>query len=163
MQIVKMHAVSYRGRRIHWRTPAWVYRNLMRSDGPWYSIMQNQCVIAHSRVVLMHDVKFIVRQGGRARTVETGVKNVHAFAVGLLSQSETFFDDDELWQLTHRAGYLPKYGSFWVDYKTGHLDAGPTYRFLMSGARSALLSKDGLSVNEPTIAGKPFHPDNWRA
>jgi hypothetical protein len=62
----------------------WVYRNLMRTDGVWYSLMQRGLVVAHAREVALADVRFVVRPGGHQRVLESGVKNVHAFAVGRL-------------------------------------------------------------------------------
>ena len=41
-------------------------------------------VIGHARWVHLRNVQFVVRQGGRKRVIETGRKNVHAFASGNL-------------------------------------------------------------------------------
>jgi hypothetical protein len=88
--------VPYKRRKLSPAVPTWVYRNLHhrrdrapREDGPWYSIVQNGLVIGHAREVALVDVHFVVRASGRAKVVETGVKNVHAFVVGTLATPES--------------------------------------------------------------------------
>jgi hypothetical protein len=45
-------------------------------------------VVDHGQYVVMHDVSFIVRKGGRERVLREGKKNVHAFACGTLKRIE---------------------------------------------------------------------------
>jgi hypothetical protein len=40
------------------------------------------CVVAHMPTVVLTDVSLVVHPGGRAASVRTGIKNVHAWAVG---------------------------------------------------------------------------------
>lgn len=72
----------YRRRELKLDQDAWVYRNLMRTAGVWYSIVQRGLVVGHTKEIALTDVHFVVREGGRRRVLETGVKNVHAFVVG---------------------------------------------------------------------------------
>ena len=44
-------------------------------------------VVAHVPSLLLRDVRLIVHAGGRARVLRTGVKNVHAWAVGYYAGS----------------------------------------------------------------------------
>ncbi|AXH46825.1 hypothetical protein SEA_ACOLYTE_82 [Mycobacterium phage Acolyte] len=69
-----------------------VYLNLhkVRKHGkPWYSVQALEGdwkgrVIHYSGNVLLQNAKGVVRQGGRRKVLETGVKNVHAGMVGEL-------------------------------------------------------------------------------
>jgi hypothetical protein len=74
----------YKRREIRTTEDVWVYRNLMRTDGVWYSLLQRGLVVAHATDVALSRVRFIVREGGRQRVLAEGVKNVHAFVVGRL-------------------------------------------------------------------------------
>lgn len=72
----------YKDRRIDFAADAYVYRNLMRTDGAWYSVMQRGLVVAHAREVAIAPARFVVREAGRRRTLASGIKCVHAFVVG---------------------------------------------------------------------------------
>lgn len=72
----------YRRREVDLGVDAWVYRNLMRAGGVWYSIVQGGLVVGHVKEIAIDHPRFVVREGGRRRVLETGVKNVHAFVVG---------------------------------------------------------------------------------
>ena len=72
----------YRRRQVKYDEDAWVYRNLMRTSGVWYSIVQRGLVVGHTTEVAIDRPRFVVREGGRRRVLETGAKNVHAFVVG---------------------------------------------------------------------------------
>lgn len=74
----------YKRRQVREGEDVWAYRNLMRTDGVWYSLMQRGLVVAHAREVVLSSARFVVREGGRRRVVASGVKNVHAFVVGRL-------------------------------------------------------------------------------
>lgn len=71
----------HRGRSLDPDRDVWVYRNLLRA-GVWYSVMQRSLVVAHVDLVLLADVRFVVRDGGCHRAAAEGRRNVHAFAVG---------------------------------------------------------------------------------
>ena len=43
-------------------------------------------VVAHRQFITIRDAKFVVRKGGQKRVREEGKKNVHAFAVGYMSE-----------------------------------------------------------------------------
>ncbi len=45
-------------------------------------------VIDHKQYITLLDAKFVVRKGGQKRVREEGKKNVHAFAVGYLTNSK---------------------------------------------------------------------------
>jgi len=60
--------------------PVRVFRNWKRGC---YNIRQGRFVVS-AREVCLGDVEFLVRQSGRQRMLESGRKNVHAYAVGNL-------------------------------------------------------------------------------
>jgi hypothetical protein len=149
----RSHITRYQDRRFNPHADAWVYRNLNRADGPWYSIMQSNRVVGHARFVCLGGgVRFVVKDAGRQRALREGVKNVHAFVVGRVRYTTMFFREGERLQFAYRAGYALEGGRFWVDYKSNLLDPDAyAVRFGLESARTALLSKDGLSVSEPSI------------
>lgn len=102
---------SYRRRRVDARADVWVYRNLRRGDGTWYSLVQRGLVVGHCRSVIVRDARFVVRAAGRRRTLETGVKNVHAFVVGKLVPFKCVGSSDP----SERVRYVPKAFSSFVD------------------------------------------------
>lgn len=59
-----------------------VYRNLHHGG---YSLMVGGHVAAHADRVHLVDVTFSIREGGRRRALKTGIRNVHAFALGMLA------------------------------------------------------------------------------
>ncbi len=61
----------------------YVYRNLNKSC---LSVLRSGKVIAHVQDISLDNVEFRVRSGGRDRTLREGRKNVHAFAIGTVSQ-----------------------------------------------------------------------------
>lgn len=64
-------------------------------------------VVSHVDEILLTDVTFKVRPGGRAKVLATGVKNVHAFVLGTIS--------DSTFKSTTRVTYNPfRYDSFVV-------------------------------------------------
>jgi hypothetical protein len=63
---------------------AYVYRNLHRDC---YSVMVGGKVIAHVTHIELSDVEFRVRPGGLARARNSGKRNVHAFAVGIIVET----------------------------------------------------------------------------
>lgn len=81
--------VPYKGRKFDARKEIWVYRNLHRKGGPWYSVMQDGKVVARTKAIMMTDVRFVVREAGRQRCLIERKKNVHAFVVGHLTYYDT--------------------------------------------------------------------------
>lgn len=148
--IVRTYIKSFKGRKYNPRAKVRVYRNLNRS-GHWYSVMQDGRVIGHTQHILLHQVECVINEAGRKRCLATGVKNVHAYLEGYVSYNDTWFRDNEPHLLKDRAGYDPAQG-FWIDYGYKfHQDPEEfVVRFGMKRAASVLLSKDGMSVNEPT-------------
>ena len=56
-----------------------VYFNVRRRV---FSVRQNGKVIGHTGRILLDNVRFIVREAGRQRVLQTGCKNVHAWVRG---------------------------------------------------------------------------------
>lgn len=79
--------------------------------------------------VTMKDVKFKVSQAGRKRTLDTGVKNVHAWVVGEFVQGvpSQHHPKQRGWRT---ARYNPRFGPDFVDSETGES---------LSEARAAIL------------------------
>lgn len=133
---------SYRKREVRSGEPTWVYRNLMRSDGPWYSLMQRGVVVGHAREVALISCTFRVRQAGRRRVIATGVKNVHAFVVGVLYPwMPTWADFGE--ELTAR--YDPR---TCYSFERAEPDTGAWLP--LHGARATYLGPAGLRVWSPS-------------
>ena len=59
----------------------YVYWNLHKKC---FSLMQRGKVVDHRDKVILKNVEFRVREGGRQRVLQEQKKNVHAFVVGLL-------------------------------------------------------------------------------
>lgn len=82
----------YRDRVLDLDEPVWAYRNLNRED-TWYSLVQSGMVRAHAREIALRVCNFEVRAGGRDRVRASGVKNVHAYVVGLVVQDAGIAQD----------------------------------------------------------------------
>lgn len=139
-----MKIESYKRRQIKPYEDVWVYRNLMRNDGVWYSLMQRGLVVGHATEVALVDVRFIVREGGRVRVVNTGVKNVHAFVVGRLVPSllqASMHDRATSCAEWRPARYNPRHCGAFIDASLGD---GSGNRLLQ--ARAAHLGPQGLRV-----------------
>lgn len=86
-----------------------VYRNLQKGG---LSIRSRETetyglVIDHRKGVVLEDVEFVVREKGRQKVLDEGVKNVHAVARGIISEEMEV--DSEAIEVT----YNPyKYDSF---------------------------------------------------
>jgi len=84
-----------------------------------YSIMQDGRLKASARQVRLVDVEFRVRQSGRRRMLESGVRNVHAYAIGRLID---FVHPDEPRRLEGMSGratfYDPMRFAAFVDSET---------------------------------------------
>jgi hypothetical protein len=132
----------YKRRAIRAGEDVWVYRNLMRTDGPWYSLVQRGLVVAHATEVTLTGCRFVVRAGGRRRTLESGVKNVHAFIVGrVIDRAPTWGEFGEA--LTAR--YSTKPGSAPTFERAD--PEGPSVP--LEFARAAHLGPRGLTVYGP--------------
>lgn len=72
---------SYKGRSIEQGKRYEVYRNLHKQT---FSILdpQTRLVVGHGDEFIMTDVEYVVRQGGKKKAIETGVRNVHAVMLG---------------------------------------------------------------------------------
>ena len=93
--------------------------------------------MARRHRVLLSNVKFVVRQGGRKRALKERRRNVHAFVIGTLTDSHGVFGIDANGRsLPLRIRYDINSGKFLtVD---GH--------DVVVAARAALLNEDGLTV-----------------
>ncbi|HSS64272.1 MAG TPA: hypothetical protein VLS27_07550 [Gammaproteobacteria bacterium] len=84
-----------------------------------YSIAQDGRLKASARQVRLADVEFRVRQSGRRRMLEKGVRNVHAYAIGRLID---FVHPEETRQLERMSGratfYDPMRFAAFVDSET---------------------------------------------
>ncbi len=84
-----------------------------------YGIMQDGRLKASARQVRLADVEFRVRQSGRRRMLEKGMRNVHAYAIGRLID---FVHPDETRKLDGMSGratfYDPKRFAVFVDSET---------------------------------------------
>ena len=78
-------------------------------------------VVMHANEVVMDDVKFVVREGGRKQVLREGRKNVHAFVRGTLVDAcvkkgpitQHYAKVDNSYKPFYRATYNPyKYDSF---------------------------------------------------
>ncbi len=112
-----------------------------------YSIMQDGRLKASARQVRLADVEFRVRESGRRRMLEKGVRTVHAYAVGRLVD---FVHPDETRDLDRMRGrgafYDPRRYPAFLDSET----KVPVIR-----APAALFDERGVtytgSDNEPLL------------
>jgi hypothetical protein len=90
----------------------------------------------HVPTIVLRNVKFIVREGGRQRVLATKSKNVHAFAKGTLVTDPDEFKNEPGNMRQRRATYNPYYcDSFIYDPGEEGQDMRPLYN-----SRYALLS-----------------------
>lgn len=129
-----------RGRHVRPGDLVEVYRNVSRSDGPWFSVRASGVVVAHVRgITLYGPARFAVGWRGRQRVLESGVKNVHAFVRGYV--------DNDHGPLHYRVTYEPKtHLQFCVHGAFNHGDNEG-----MQGLRSA--STVTLGPNGVTVSG----------
>jgi hypothetical protein len=125
---------------LDYRKPVMVYRNLKhgRKSRPLYSVMQNGRVVRRTHRIMLADVRFVVRERGRQKVLQTGQKNVHAFAVGRVIGSA--FGADRTDKLPVTVCYNP--------YNDGHFfclmnGLGPTPVY---GARCVILNEFGMTA-----------------
>lgn len=95
---------------------AQVYMNLR--TGKW-SVRSKETgrVVNHADQLVLHNARFVVREGGRQRTIKEGQKNVHAFIEGDVTAKD---DIDATLTLARMQGqpkarYNPYHYSSFVD------------------------------------------------
>lgn len=79
--------IRYKGRRINYKRPVLLYRNVRRVKGRWYSIRQNGLVVAHATRLCLKDCRFLINEAGRKQMKKRGEKTVHAFIEGVITGS----------------------------------------------------------------------------
>lgn len=80
----------YKQRVVDFNSPVWVYRNLTKGC---YSLTQRGLVIGHACRVILENVHFKIREGGRQKVLQQRRKNVHAFAVGNFMNTDKKVED----------------------------------------------------------------------
>mgnify|MGYP003110147779 FL=1 len=78
-----------------------VYWNLHKKMWSVQDTKTNK-VIGHKQHIDLWNAKFVVRKGGQKRVREQGKKNVHAFAVGLITD-----DKQQVYDSWNRVKYNP--------------------------------------------------------
>ena len=78
-----------------------VYWNLHKKMWSVQDTKTNK-VIGHKQHITLWNAKFVVRKGGQKRVREQGKKNVHAFAVGLITD-----DKQQVYDSWNRVKYNP--------------------------------------------------------
>lgn len=125
----------YRRRKIDLKEPVEVYRNLNRGG---YTIRQGGKVRAHADELVLLDVEFVVSGAGHARCLRTGVRNVHAWAKGYLTERY----DTGGGELRHHVRYSPWAGaSFWWSSLPDSKYEGP-----LNTARLVLFKVGGVTA-----------------
>jgi hypothetical protein len=80
--LIKIEA--YKGREVCKAKAVEVYRNLHRGG---YSVRQNGLVVGHTDAVMLKDAEFVVNAAGHKRYLREGVRNVHAWVRGHITES----------------------------------------------------------------------------
>jgi hypothetical protein len=81
-------------RRVH------VYRNLHMPG--YFSIRRDGKVITHREIIVLHHCRFHVQPGGHKRAIESGVKNVHAYVSGFVTNTFKWPSEDSRRRVTYR-------------------------------------------------------------
>jgi hypothetical protein len=112
-----------------------VYRNLHGPKGQrTYSVLGPKGrVVAHVTSIMLTDVTFVVRAGGRDRVRKTKRKNVHAFVVGTYAESA-------MGQLANLD--LPAK----VVYNPYEMDGFMVNHMLVTGAKACIINQNGISA-----------------
>lgn len=76
----------------------YVYRNLHTGG---FSVKHKNKVIKIVDSIILQNVEFRVRKGGRARAVKEGQRNVHAFCVGYELNKSYLINKKDLLELTY--------------------------------------------------------------
>lgn len=105
-------------------------------------------VIAHMDSVLIEDVQFVVNEGGRAKVLDSGVKNVHAFIRGRMVPSLSF---------PKKPGIIVRYNPFesehFVDY-SGNPIHSADFVLCSVRAKKPVVAAGGINLvhtNEKTL------------
>lgn len=77
-----------------------VYRNLHKPG--FFSVRQNGRVVTHRVSLCLHDCWFRVQPAGHKRVIESGRKNVHAYASGFVAYCFPHPPAGECRQVTYR-------------------------------------------------------------
>ncbi|ATN87543.1 hypothetical protein SEA_BEANWATER_89 [Mycobacterium phage BeanWater] len=142
------YVVPYKGRGYRPGMPVDVYRNLhseKTGTGLW-SVRHKGQVVGHADFIHMPQGKFFVGEGGNAKVQETGQKNVHAGARGVLGPVPHDHDPSQYVGIT----YNPKAGdtSFYQRetkepvWEADHVHLGPDGKAYTLGPRSGMASAD---------------------
>ena len=86
--------------------PVRVFRNWKRGC---YNIMQNGRLLASAKQVRLSGVEFLVRESGRARMLQQGRRNIHAYAIGRLVDYTHPSDTHDLDRITGRSIFYDPY------------------------------------------------------
>ena len=78
---------SYKGRKVNPHKPVKVYRCLNR-NGVVFSIQQEGKVVGHTSNLFLKDVTLKINNSGKKKAIESKIRNVHAFVVGMISEEE---------------------------------------------------------------------------
>lgn len=100
------------------RTALWCHLHLpkmKRGDAACISITQPGKSVRYTDYVELTDVKFVVQEGGRQRSLREGRKNVHAYVVG----QEYPLTEPSVPGVFRYATYNPKLNETFVDSETG--------------------------------------------
>ena len=120
-----------------------VYRNLHKKT---WSIRDRKTgrVVGHQKEVNVLDAKFVVQPSGRARVLQEGRKNVHAFVRGTLATYQEGLDDPRTFYLItpHAVRYHPyQAGHFFYDFPKNRIDKADMVELTFSG--EAIAWKEG--------------------
>ena len=94
----------HKGRSIIPEKAVHVYRNL---NNGLLSIRQSGEIKAHSSIVYLENVTFHVQPAGHQKTISTGVKCVHAYAKGTLTQ--TIPENMKVIEVKYNPFYMDKF------------------------------------------------------
>lgn len=87
----------------------WIYRNLHKDC---FSIMYKGRVIAYTNEIILKNVKFVVQKAGYEKFKSSGIKNVHAFVRGTITNLNNVTDFKE------EIIYNPKINNFFFNFKS---------------------------------------------
>ena len=110
-----------------------IYRNLHKGT---FSIRYDGKVVAYMNRMMLPKTEFRVNEGGRKRVLESGQKNIHAFAIShdyhqYTKDTKQFMDDVDILQL-ERVTYNPFIYKSFVD-KAGLPVIGAKAAYLFDG------------------------------
>lgn len=134
----------FKGRKIDFKKPVWVYRNL-NCKGVNYSIKQNGLVVAHATRLMLNNVEFKVSEAGRKRALMENRRNVHAFAVGKIARNGGMGTTAQICE--ERNEQLPAMIKYNPKKHTGFTCENLTIKpYLVKGAMYVVFNKYGVSA-----------------